>query len=152
MSLRDSPSPHRTLQSNHRQNTSARGVHNTTIDVIRSFVVLCAPHAAKFANYRATSERSSLKICMVCVNYGDFNRRASNICCTHDMNHSHRMYIPRIDDLCIPSWWGRPNYTRIKVAEYLQQCRVIYELMNYNQVCICDIPLYFVRRYLSKQE
>jgi hypothetical protein len=89
------------------QNTSASGVHITTTGVARSFVVLCASHAAKIANYSTTSERSSLKQCIVCVKYGDFNRRAANSCCSHDMDHLHPMNIPHIDDLRIPFWWGR---------------------------------------------
>ena len=41
------------------ENASALGVHITTDDVVPSFVVLCAPLAAKIPNYRTTCGRSS---------------------------------------------------------------------------------------------
>jgi len=61
---------------------------------------------------------------MVCVKQGDFNQRASNNCCTHDMNHSHRVYIPRIDNLCIPSWWGRKKLHTYKSSRIFAEVKV----------------------------
>jgi len=120
ISPRNSPSPHTTLQLNHRpQHVSKwRAHHHGWFGIFIYGAVRNS--AAKITNYNTTSERNSLKIYTVVVKHGDFSRRASNNCWAHDMGHLHRMYIPHIDDMCIPSWWGRQNYTRTKVSEYLQ--------------------------------
>ena len=51
---RNRPTPH--ICSVAANSRSACGVHFTTDDVARSFVVFCAPQAVKLTNYSATSE------------------------------------------------------------------------------------------------
>ena len=40
------------------------------------------------------------------------------------MNHSHRVYIPRIDNLCIPSWWGRKKLHTYKSSRIFAEVKV----------------------------
>jgi hypothetical protein len=61
-------------------------VHITTDDLAPSFVVLCAPHAAKIPNYSTTFARNSCRVCgrndtetcyfsikvVICTNYKDY--------------------------------------------------------------------------------
>jgi len=51
------------------QNTSACGAHITTDDVARSFVVLCAPHAAKIPNYSTVPHPKEVPNVLCARNY-----------------------------------------------------------------------------------
>ena len=57
------PIPHFSLIA--ADNTSTLGVHVSTDNVAPTFVVLCAPLAAKFANYRTTFGRSYKGLLMI---------------------------------------------------------------------------------------